>query len=132
LLDRHLELLEEHIDLRGIQVIRKYDETIVLHMDQGLADLLIANLLKNAIVHNIDKGNILLEIRDGKLLITNDGPPLQFGQEELFSRFVRDTTKGSNLGLGLSLVKKVCDTYNFFIEHRYDNQQHTFTIDLSG
>lgn len=132
LLDRHLELLEEHIDLRGIKVEKLYhDGDIVLLMDQGLADLLIGNLLKNAIVHNIDGGSIVLEIQPGSFRITNDGPPLKFSQEELFTRFVRDTRRTGNFGLGLSLVKKVCETYNFSIDYSYDNQQHTFIVTLS-
>jgi signal transduction histidine kinase len=131
LLDRHLELLEEHISLRGIKVIRKYSEKdSVLYMDQGLADLLVANLLKNAIVHNVEGGSIVLETRDDSLIIKNDGSPLQFSQEKLFTRFVRGSTKSANFGLGLSLVKKVCDTYNFSIEYSYDNQQHTFRLSM--
>jgi len=131
LLDRHLELLEEHIDLRGIKVEKMYhDGGKMLLMDQGLADLLIANLLKNAIVHNIEGGCIILETQPGSLQIKNDGPPLRFGEEELFSRFVRDTRRTGNFGLGLSLVKKVCDTYNFSIDYSYENQQHTFTVTL--
>jgi len=131
LLDKHLELLEEHIDLRKIKVEKLYrDGGKMLLMDQGLADLLIANLLKNAIVHNIDGGTIVLETLPGSLVIKNDGPPLRFGQEELFTRFVRDTRRSGNFGLGLSLVKKVCETYNFFIGYTYDNQLHTFTVIL--
>lgn len=129
LLDRHLELLEEHIDLRDIKVKRLYqDEAKVLYMDQGLADLLIANLLKNSIVHNIEGGSIVLETWPDRLIIKNDGSPLKFEQEELFTRFVRDTRKSGNLGLGLSLVKKVCETYNFSISYSYENQQHAFII----
>ena len=132
LLDRHLELLEEHINLRGIKVEKLYhDGDKVLLMDQGLADLLIANLLKNAIVHNIEGGCIVLETQPGSLRIKNDGPPLRFSQEELFTRFVRDTRRTGNFGLGLSLVKKVCETYNFSINYSYDNQQHTFIVTLS-
>ena len=131
LLDRHLELLEEHIDLRGIKVEKSYqDEGMVLFMDQGLADLMIGNLLKNAIAHNIEGGNIILETRPGSLLIRNDGPPLGFDQEELFTRFVRDTKRTGNFGLGLSLVKKVCEHYNFIIEYSFDNQQHSFNLTL--
>ena len=132
LLDRHLELLDEHIDLRKIKVEKHYrDEGMELLMDQGLADLLIANLLKNAIVHNIEGGAIVLETRPGSLLIKNDGPPLEFNQEELFTRFVRDTRRSGNFGLGLSLVKKVCETYNFLIDYSYDNQQHMFKMTFS-
>jgi signal transduction histidine kinase len=131
LLDRHLELLEEHIGLRRIKVEKRYkDGGMVPLMDQGLADLLIANLLKNAIVHNIEGGNIILETRPGSLCIRNDGPPLGFDQEELFTRFVRDTKRTGNFGLGLSLVKKVCDQYNFIIEYSFDNQQHSFNLTL--
>jgi signal transduction histidine kinase len=129
LLDRHLELLDEHIDLRKIKVEKRYrDEGMELLMDQGLADLLIANLLKNAIVHNIEGGAIVLETQPGSLLIKNDGPPLEFNQEELFTRFVRDTRRSGNFGLGLSLVKKVCETYNFSIDYSHDNQHHMFKV----
>jgi signal transduction histidine kinase len=129
LLDRHLGLLEEHINIRGIRVEKSYqDKGKVLYMDQGLADLLVANLLKNAIVHNMDGGTILLETRSDSLIIRNDGQPLQFKQEELFTRFVRDTKRSGNFGLGLSLVKKVCEYYNFSIGYSFENKQHIFLI----
>jgi len=133
LLDRHLELLEEHIALRKITIEKRYqDGDRVLLMDQGLADLLVANLLKNAIVHNIEGGSIVLETGPDYLLISNDGPPLGFKQDELFTRFVRNTRRTGTFGLGLSLVKKVCDTYNFRISYSADNQKHTFKIDFSA
>jgi signal transduction histidine kinase len=129
LLDRHLELLEDHIDLREIKVEKVYqDKDKVLLMDQGLADLLIANLMKNAIIHNIEKGNIVVETWPDCLIIKNDGSELQFSQEELFTRFVKDKKRSGNFGLGLSLVKKVCETYNFIIEYSFEDQQHIFTI----
>lgn len=129
LLDRHLELMEEHIALRKITVEKQYqDEGKALFMDHGLADLLVANLLKNAIVHNHEGGVIVLETGPRSLTIRNDGPPLGFDKEELFTRFVRDTRRAGNLGLGLSLVKKVCETYNFIIDYSFDNQQHVFSI----
>ncbi|MCK4879936.1 MAG: HAMP domain-containing histidine kinase [Bacteroidales bacterium] len=131
LLERHLDLLQEHIGLRKINVEKQYrDEGKVLFMDQGLADLLIANLLKNAIIHNIEGGTIVLETRPESLVIRNDGPPLGFSQEELFTRFVRDARRTGNFGLGLSLVKKVCENYGFKIEYSFDKQQHTFTVTL--
>ena len=130
LLDRHLELLEEHIVLREIHVIRKYEGNMLLLMDQGLADLMIANLLKNAIIHNVEGGSIVVKTRNETLTLQNGGPPLQFGEEELFTRFVRDTMRSGNFGLGLSLVKKVCEFYNFSISYSYENQQHTFVLQL--
>jgi signal transduction histidine kinase len=132
LLDRHLELLEEHIALRKITIEKRYqDGGMVLWMDRGLADLLVANLLKNAIIHNVEGGLIVLETGPGYLEIRNDGPPLGFKQEELFTRFVRNTRRTGTLGLGLSLVKKVCETYKFHISYSFENQQHKFKIEFS-
>jgi len=133
LIERHLELLEEHIQLRKIQVSTKFgDGDKILLMDQGLADLLVANLLKNAIVHNEEGGSIFIETDQQKLMIQNEGPPLGFDQDQLFSRFVRDTRRTASFGLGLSLVKKVCEYYNFSIKYSFDNQKHTFSLSYSG
>jgi signal transduction histidine kinase len=129
LLERHLDLLEEHIELRKIRIEKQYHhKPVMLLMDQGLADLLVGNIMKNAIVHNIEGGSIVLESGPGKLILKNDGAPLGFDKEELFTRFVRDTKRAGNFGLGLSLVKKICETYNFSINYYFDNQQHTFEI----
>ncbi|MDF1574570.1 MAG: HAMP domain-containing sensor histidine kinase [Bacteroidales bacterium] len=131
LLEGHLDLLQEYIELRNIKIEKHFqDGGQVLLMDQGLADLLAANLLKNAIVHNVEGGTIVLETRPGSLIIRNDGPPLAFSQEELFTRFVRDIRRSGNFGLGLSLVKKVCENYGYKINYTFENQKHTFKIVL--
>jgi len=132
LLDEHLEMFQELISLRELKVERTYSEQeLVLTMDKGLADILITNLLKNAIVHNAEGGAIRCRVDAQKLEIANNGPALSFKQEELFRRFVRDTTKTGNFGLGLSLVKKICDHYGFDISYEYTGQMHFFRIFFS-
>ena len=97
-------------------------------MDLGLANVLITNLLKNAIVHNTDQGEINLEINSKSMVISNDGPPFNFDEKKLFRRFTRNVKMSGSLGLGLSLVKKICDTYGFTINYQFENKQHTFTL----
>lgn len=133
LLDEHLEMFQELIALRDISVTRAYlDQEQIIIMDQGLADILVTNLLKNAIVHNMDGGKIILEIEKGNFDISNEGAPLAFGEQDLFKRFTRDTKKSGNFGLGLSIVKKICDFYEFNIRYKYKNQLHSFNIKLSN
>ena len=100
-------------------------------MDQGLADIMVTNLLKNAIVHNIEGGKIFLEFRNGNLMISNEGLPLSFREQELFKRFVRGPKKSGNFGLGLSIVKKICDYYGFRISYKTRDQLHIFEIRFS-
>jgi signal transduction histidine kinase len=132
LLDRHLEMLQELVDLRGIRIHKDYSGADrKLRMDEGLADVLIANLLKNAIVHNLEGGIIGLEVGPDNLVILNDGLPLPFSGEEIFKRFVRNTGERGSFGLGLSLVKKICEYYGFGIGYAYEGGQHIFTITFS-
>ena len=133
LLDRHTEMLQELIELRNIAVKKTYShEAKKIGMDEGLADILVANLLKNAIVHNLDGGAIELEIGSDRLIISNSGPPLPFYEEEIFRRFARNTGKGSSFGLGLSLVRKICESYGFRIGYVYEDDRHYFTLVFSG
>jgi signal transduction histidine kinase len=129
LLEHHLEMFQEMIFLKGIKVVRNYAEGgLNVVMDKGLADILVANVVKNAIIHNLEKGAIEIETTGNSLSICNDGDKLSFGEEELFRRFVRDTRKTGNFGLGLSLVKKICDYYGFMISYNYQDRKHHFKI----
>ncbi len=129
--DHHLEMLQELISLRGITVEREYVVPgKLVHMDRGLANILITNLLKNAIVHNRDQGHIRIRIDTHRLVVSNEGAPLHFPQDSLFKRFVRNTKKSGTFGLGLSLVKKICETYGYSIQYHFENGQHTFEVGL--
>ena len=85
-----------------------------------LVERLVANLLANAIRHNVDGGNIRLATgtRDGHALLTvaNTGPKIPPSEvERLFQPFQRlDATRmsGANgLGLGLSIVQAIADAH---------------------
>ena len=133
LVDHHLEMMLELISIREIRISRNYlNPELKIEMDKGLANVLVTNLLKNAIVHNVDQGEIHIEIGEQRMVISNDGPPLNFDEKMLFKRFTRDTRKSGSFGLGLSLVKKICDTYQISVSYRYENQKHTFFLSLPG
>jgi signal transduction histidine kinase len=132
LMDKHLEMLQELVDLRRIELNKSYStDSAFITMDEGLADILVANLLKNAIVHNVDGGSINLELTANKLVISNDGPPIPFQPEEMFRRFVRDQGSGKGFGLGLSLAKKICESYGFNLSYGYEDGRHIFTLETN-
>jgi signal transduction histidine kinase len=86
-----------------------------------LVERLVANLLNNAIRHNVDGGHIELatDTRDGRAVLTiaNTGPTIPAGElDRIFQPFQRlDTTRatGTNgLGLGLSIVQAIADAHD--------------------
>jgi signal transduction histidine kinase len=132
LLEEHLEMLHELMDLHRISVERSgFNGESKVTMDRGLADILLTNLLRNAVVHNREGGKIIVQLEDHMLTIKNEGEPLTFDEKELFRRFVRDTKKTGNFGLGLSLVKKICDAYGFDISYSYSQSMHVFRVQMN-
>jgi signal transduction histidine kinase len=133
LIDRQLEMLKELIELREILIRKKVlNPDIIVHMDHGLANMLIINLLKNAIVHNLDEGIIEIELLENQLIFRNSGPETRLEPEKLFDRFYRDSKKSDSFGLGLSLVNKICEYYGFTVKYDYKNNLHSFTLTLQS
>jgi signal transduction histidine kinase len=125
-------MLHELMDLHRISVERSgFNGESKVTMDRGLADILLTNLLRNAVVHNREGGKIIVQLEDHMLTIKNEGEPLTFDEKELFRRFVRDTKKTGNFGLGLSLVKKICDAYGFDISYSYSQSMHVFRVQMN-
>jgi len=86
-----------------------------------LVERLVANLVGNAIRHNVDGGSVNLstETRDGRavLVVSNTGPKIAAHKlERLFQPFQRlDPTRStgtSGFGLGLSIVQAIADAHD--------------------
>jgi signal transduction histidine kinase len=96
-----------------------------------LLDVLIANLLKNAIVHG-QQGGILKIVLENKVLkIINSGKPLSVNPDDLFKRFVKASQNTSSSGLGLEIVRKICEFYDIQIQYNYQNNLHSFSINFA-
>ena len=72
-------------------------------------------LLSNAVRFNIDGGFIKCHIDKMFLIITNAGLPLTINPEDLFKRFHKSSNNPQSVGLGLSIVKKIAETYGMHI-----------------
>ncbi len=92
-----------------------------------LIDILLSNLISNAIKHNPGRGLIEINISNREWKISNPGPPL-ISPDRIFERFQKGTTSQASTGLGLAIVKKICDTNGVAIQHEYENNWHSFTI----
>lgn len=97
-------------------------------MNPILADILINNLVSNAVKHNIQGGQLYMELNEKQLKIENTGNPLKVAPDTLFERFKKNSDSQHSIGLGLAIVKKICELFNFNIQYSYDNKLHTITI----
>jgi signal transduction histidine kinase len=97
-------------------------------MSTTLAEILMANLLQNAIRHNLSEGYIKIEINKKELKISNPGKPLATAPENLFTRFYRESKKEESLGLGLSIVKMIAEQSRLEVGYAFGDGVHTVSI----
>lgn len=128
LINKHLTNYEELIAAKLIKLTKNIEPGVKLLLNDALAETLISNLITNAIKHNIDKGFIEITLNKSMFSVSNSGILLTSEPSELFERFKKDNVSSESLGLGLSIVKKICDKYGYEITYHYFDFTHTTTI----
>lgn len=107
--ENKLTLFQPLIDSGNIELKSNLDDDFLVNMDPILADVLVNNLLSNAINHNIDSGFISITVKKNKLSISNSAKNIKLNENELFERFKKGNVSSDSIGLGLSIVKKIAD-----------------------
>ena len=128
LIESKLQRFNELIMMKNIKLETQIDKNVSITMNITLADILVSNLLNNSIKHNINGGSIHITLNEKGLLISNTGSPLKIEPKRLFDRFVKESASNESLGLGLSLVKQICDTYNFGVTYGYEAGLHIIKV----
>lgn len=125
--ERYLGLLDELIRDKQLSVEKQLNTT--WSMPSALAEMLISNLLGNAVRYNYPGGKIQLYLDDQQFSISNTSEWPAIPEKQLFQRFKKAALLNDNSnGLGLAIVKRICDTCNLPITYQFGNGIHTFTI----
>ena len=127
IIDTQLSFLEDVIASKKISV-KSPDKQYFAELNPYLADILIANLLKNAIRHNHKNGSILITTTEKQLTIANSGERIQGSSDDIFKRFYKSSSSDSSVGLGLAIVQKICEVSGFKALYSYEKNLHHFSI----
>lgn len=120
---------KEIMQLKKIKVELEASDPAVVMMNDILAEVLISNLISNAVRYNIDGGFIKCFIGTGYLIISNSGAPLKIDPELLFRRFHKKSENPKSVGLGLSIVKRITETYKMEITYTCTGNIHELRLD---
>lgn len=130
LVNESLEAFKEFIALNNLTVNTDIQDDVVIKMHPVLADILWTNLFQNAVRHNVENGEIKIELTDQKLTISNTGDDPEVDPDQLFERFRKAEQSSESIGLGLSIIKRIVDQNNFSILYTYKNNWHRIEIGL--
>lgn len=125
--DQH-QALEDIIAQHGIRCTIRQDQPCSLRLNALLAEVLVANLLRNAVQHNIPAGTVNVVIGADGFVIANTGPDLPVAPAALFERFAKGDPASPSTGLGLSMVKEIADQNGIQLSYGYAAGLHTLVV----
>ena len=136
--EENKEVLQlDEILLRSIEYYRNMAE--IKHIDfnielepttcivpENKMTLLFGNLIGNAIKYSSRKSTIQIRLKNRVFTIKDKGIGIEKNkQKEIFKKFKRVTNYSGGFGVGLSIVKSICDEYNIKIELDSDTGKGT-------
>lgn len=111
---QELQLRNKPIELRLEQ-----DEPLEIHAPASVLSVALTNLIGNAIKYT-SEGEVVVEIADNAVIVSDTGKGIgEEDAERLFERGIRGKgVTGSGAGLGLAIVRRLCELYGWEVSLR--------------
>ncbi|MFZ7116717.1 MAG: sensor histidine kinase [Bacteroidota bacterium] len=120
--------MNEEFDLKNIVVKLEAESDFVCTIHSYLSEILIRNLLSNVLRYTEPGGKVVVHSTASELKILNSGVPFSFEPELIFKRFFYAGNSSVSQGIGLSLAKKIAESFELTLEYSYLNGFHCFTL----
>lgn len=130
LLRQSMDILQEHFEQKNISVDKNISSNVKVNGNSSLIEVLINNLILNAIRHTSSDGAISVKLTDSVFEVANSGTE-KLNQDLLFKRFSKLSTDNNGSGLGLAIIQEICKFQNWTINYKFENNAHIFSVKLS-
>ena len=125
-----LDILQEFIAAKSIHLSTDI-ESVTLSGDPFLLEMMVNNLLGNAVKHNTaNAGRIDVYLRDKILRVSNTAAQPDLPVTELKERFRRGQSQSGGLGLGLAIIEEISHQCGFQFACAYEAGTWTSTINF--
>lgn len=119
-----------NIQKKNITVEERYNAEIFTQANRSLIEIMISNLVSNAVRHNLYNGRIHIETEKGFFVIRNTGITETLLHDTMYERFSKRDGTQEGVGLGLAMVRRICEIYSFRLSYRFEDGLHVFRIDF--
>ena len=134
------------VDFNGMitQLVQNYEDFIafkkvavsiiekgkfIADFNQDLADILLSNLLKNAVKYNNEEGALNIIVENNRITFQNSGSSVPLDSARIFNRFYKQGSDHTSTGLGLSIIKTIIRQYpGWEINYEYADHMHYFIL----
>lgn len=130
LLQENLEMMNSFIEAKRLSVALSCSGITKIKTNSTLLEILLSNLLTNAIRYSKENSKIDIQVSGHYLVISNPGTQA-LKQEHLFQRFGRVNNETPATGLGLAIIHQVCLQFKWDITYAFEACQHKFSVNFS-
>ena len=117
IIEQRVEYFTILANIKKINIVTNLKEDVLLTIDKKKISKLIDNILSNAIKYNKISGSITIALDRNKLKIKDTGRGIdKENLELLFDRYTRFDKSVGGFGIGLNIVKMICNEYNLTID----------------
>ncbi|KFF22379.1 sensor histidine kinase [Chryseobacterium sp. JM1] len=129
ILEQSMEAVQEHFEQKNISVEQDNSSQVQVNGNNSLIEILVNNLLLNAIRHTPAYGSISVKLTHSVFEVANSGTePLNAGL--LFKRFSKLSSESGGSGLGLAIIKEISTFHGWKVSYIFENNHHIFSINL--
>lgn len=123
-----LPIYKELGDNTSIHLVES-DAHPIITANQSLLESLLNNLIINAIRHTCPNSGVYIFVFQNSLTVCNDSINNKaLDHSLLFQRFQFSSDKKRGNGLGLSIVKAICDYHGWRIYYSFEEGKHCFKV----
>lgn len=130
IVEKNIEDLSDIAEFKEVEIIFSENSELLVKADAALINIIVSNLLRNAIFHNIKSGKVEVKIDAKKLSVLNTGTDHSLSHEKIFTRFQKSEQHQSGSGLGLAIVKAIAELYDFSVSYDFKNGIHEFSVNF--
>ena len=127
LVAQSMDGLQEHFNEKNINVGSDIEPDVEVKGNSGLIEVLINNLIINAIRHTSPGGAIRVIVSKSGFDVRNSGVQA-LDTNLLFKRFSRISADNSGSGLGLSIIQEICKLHGWQATYSFENGEHIFSL----
>jgi two-component system OmpR family sensor kinase len=125
---QRVEYFSSQVAMKKIEFILDLEDKVI-RIDEKKIIKVIDNLISNAIKYNKIGGTITIVLNENSLSIEDSGKGiLQENIEMMFDRYSRFDKSVGGFGIGLNIVKIICDEYGVFIGIESEEDKYTKVV----
>ena len=123
-----LPYFEEQAQEKSLAIEQQLGAANTISGNKGLVEVLVNNLLMNAIRHNRADGKVRIELTQTSLRISNTGATEALDAKHVFERFAKTSRHAHGAGLGLAISRKIARLHEWELSYQFEEQQHVFLL----